>query len=111
MVLDFKKEIKRAAHAVRTGRPRSQQPEAHNGLLDLSRTKSENASSKMKLTAEQIVDYECDGFLVLENFVDDEACERLRARAEELVRDFDPQGVVSIFLPHEQTRTSDDYIL
>jgi phytanoyl-CoA hydroxylase len=51
------------------------------------------------------------GFLVLEDFVDEEACDRLRARAEELVRDFDPEGLVSIFSTHEQTRTSDDYFL
>jgi len=65
----------------------------------------------MPLRAEQIDDYERDGFLVLENFVDDEACDRLRARAEELVRDFDPEGLVSIFSTQEQTRTSDDYFL
>jgi phytanoyl-CoA hydroxylase len=66
---------------------------------------------QMKLNPEQIARYERDGFLVLENFVDDEACERLRARAEELVRDFDPKGLVSIFSTHEQTRASDDYFL
>jgi len=38
-------------------------------------------------------------------------CDRLRQRAEELVHDFDPQGVVSIFSTHEQTRSSDDYFL
>lgn len=65
----------------------------------------------MKLTDEQITAYERDGFLVLEDFVDEEACERLRARAAELVRDFDPEGLVSIFSTHEQTRTSDDYFL
>lgn len=65
----------------------------------------------MTLNPEQIAGYERDGFLVLENFVNEDACKRLRARAEELVRNFDPQGVVSIFSTHEQTRTSDDYFL
>jgi phytanoyl-CoA hydroxylase len=65
----------------------------------------------MKLTPAQISSYDRDGFLVLEDFVEAEACDRLRARAAELVRDFDPQGVVSIFSTHEQTRTSDDYFL
>src|SRR2546430_17289310 len=37
--------------------------------------------------------------------------DRLCARAEELVRDFDPKGVVSIFSTHEQTRSSNDYFL
>ena len=48
---------------------------------------------------------------MLERFVVEEACERLRARAAELVRDFDPEGLISIFSTHEQTRTSDDYFL
>ena len=39
------------------------------------------------------------------------ACDRLRGRAEELVREFDPQEIVSIFSTHEQTRTSDEYFL
>jgi phytanoyl-CoA hydroxylase len=55
--------------------------------------------------------YERDGFLVLPDFVSRAACDRLRARAEELVRDFDPAGIVSIFSTREQTRTSDDYFL
>jgi len=60
---------------------------------------------------EQIQRYEEDGYLVLREFVEGSACDRLRQRAEELVRDFDPQGIVSIFSTHEQTRTSDDYFL
>jgi len=66
---------------------------------------------KMPLKAEQAAAYDRDGFLVLKNFVDAAACDALRARAEELIRDFDPNGVVSIFSTHEQTRTSDDYFL
>jgi phytanoyl-CoA hydroxylase len=65
----------------------------------------------MLLTPEQLARYDRDGFLVLENFMDEQACDRLRERAAELVRDFDPQGLVSIFSTHEQTRTSDDYFL
>jgi len=65
----------------------------------------------MKLTTEQIATYDRDGFLVVANSVDESACDSLRARAEELVRDFDPAGVVSIFSTHEQTRCSDDYFL
>jgi phytanoyl-CoA dioxygenase PhyH len=60
----------------------------------------------MKLNPDQIAAYKRDGFLVLEDFVDQSACDGLRARAEDLVRDFDPAGVVSIFSTHEQTRTS-----
>jgi phytanoyl-CoA hydroxylase len=50
-----------------------------------------------------------DGFLVLEDFIDTTTCDALRARAEQLVKDFDPAGVVSIFTTHEQSRLSDDY--
>jgi phytanoyl-CoA hydroxylase len=59
----------------------------------------------------ELAQYEHDGFLVLPDFVSPAACDRLRARAEELVRDFDPAGIVSIFSTREQTRTSDDYFL
>src|ERR1043166_6646589 len=64
----------------------------------------------MRLSAEQISEYERDGFLIIEDFVDAGSCDRLRARAAELVREFDP-SVVSVFSTHEQTRTSDDYFL
>ena len=63
------------------------------------------------LSTEQIDKYERDGFLVIEKFVPAQHCDHLRARAEELVRGFDPSGVTSIFSTHEQTRTSDDYFL
>jgi phytanoyl-CoA hydroxylase len=64
-----------------------------------------------QLTDEQLARFERDGFLVLEEFVGREACEALRARAAELVAEFDPSGVRSIFSTTEQTRTSDDYFL
>jgi phytanoyl-CoA hydroxylase len=66
---------------------------------------------RMSLDSDQLGAYDRDGFLVLENFVDAASCDRLRARAAELVREFDPQGLVSVFSTHEQTRTSDDYFL
>ena len=66
---------------------------------------------KPRVTREQLAEYERDGFLVLEKFADPSACDRLRSRAEELVREFDPAGIMSIFSTHEQTRTSDDYFL
>ena len=66
---------------------------------------------RMTLNSEQLATYERDGLLVLEDFVDENGCDHLRARAEELVRDFDPEGLVSIFSTKEQTRTSDDYFL
>ena len=63
------------------------------------------------MNSAELDQYERDGFLVLPEFVTPTACDRLRARAGELVRDFDPAGIVSIFSTREQTRTSDDYFL
>jgi phytanoyl-CoA hydroxylase len=63
------------------------------------------------LSREQTQTYERDGFLALEKFIPTAECDRLRARAEQLVHDFDPEGIVSIFSTREQTRTSDDYFL
>ena len=62
-------------------------------------------------TDQQLSQYNRDGFLVLEDFVDHAACDRLRDRAERLVHDFDPAGVISIFSTHEQSRLTDDYFL
>ncbi|HST51482.1 MAG TPA: phytanoyl-CoA dioxygenase family protein [Pyrinomonadaceae bacterium] len=62
------------------------------------------------LTPEQLEAYGRDGFLVVENFVSPEACDRLRARAEELVAAFEPE-TVSVFSTREQTCTSDEYFL
>jgi phytanoyl-CoA hydroxylase len=63
------------------------------------------------MNASELAQYERDGFLVLKDFVSHDACDTLHARADELVRGFDPAGVVSIFSTREQTRTSDDYFL
>ena len=65
----------------------------------------------MKLTPQQLADYERDGFLVIEDFVSREACEQLKHRADELVARFEVEGIASIFSTHEQTRTSDDYFM
>jgi phytanoyl-CoA hydroxylase len=65
----------------------------------------------MKISPEQLEGYSRDGFVVLRDFVKPSACDRLRARAEQLVHDFDPRGIVSIFSTREQNRRSDDYFL
>ena len=59
----------------------------------------------------QVEKYERDGLLVLEDFIAAGASDQLRGRAEQLVREFDPRGIVSIFSTHEQSRTSDEYFL
>ena len=64
-----------------------------------------------RLTEELRARYERDGFLLLEDFKSAEDCARLRERAAELVREFDPASSRSVFSTHEQTRTSDEYFL
>lgn len=59
---------------------------------------------------QELVRYRRDGFLVLENFVAAEACDRLRARANELVAAFDPGGeILPIFTTKNHAR--DQYFL
>ncbi|WP_207484772.1 phytanoyl-CoA dioxygenase family protein [Arenibaculum pallidiluteum] len=52
-----------------------------------------------------------DGFLVIERFADEAACDALRARMAELVADFDPAGLASVFSSRNQDATFDRYIL
>lgn len=66
---------------------------------------------EMQITPEQIEQYQERGYLVLDGFADEGECDQLRARAEELVQEFDPADVVSIFSTHEQNRLTDDYFL
>lgn len=54
--------------------------------------------------------YDRDGFLVLEGFVDAAACDTLVGRAAELVQAFRPE-IPSIFTTREETRRTDAYFL
>ncbi len=65
----------------------------------------------MSATPERLALYERDGFVVLEDFVPPAECDRLRARAAELVEAFEPGALLSVFSTNEQTRTSDEYFL
>ena len=65
----------------------------------------------MQVSVQHVKQYESDGFLVLEGFANEEDCDRLRARAEELVQEFDPAEVVSIFSTKEQNRLTDEYFM
>ena len=55
--------------------------------------------------------FEKEGYLILENFNTEAACDSLMKRGEELTLDFDYNGHPSVFQTSEQTRTSDDYFL
>ena len=65
----------------------------------------------MLLTQRQIKSFEQNGYLVLENFVSQEDCDKLRGRASKIVEDFDSSESVSIFTTNEQTRYSDHFFL
>ena len=65
----------------------------------------------MMTSPAQLEQYQRDGFLVLPGFAEDEECDALRARAEELVQEFEPAQVVSIFTTHEQSRVADEYFM
>jgi phytanoyl-CoA hydroxylase len=63
------------------------------------------------LSTQQLAAYKRDGYLVLERFADEAECDQLRARAQQLVHEFDPAEVVSIFSTHAQNRLTDEYFL
>src|SRR5215204_5113499 len=65
----------------------------------------------MSISEQQVAQYQEHGFLVLEGFADEGECDDLRSRAEELVQQFNPLEVVSIFSTHEQNRLTDEYFL
>ena len=65
----------------------------------------------MGITRVQLERYQREGFLVLEDFVDANTCDSLRAQAEQLVRDFDPRIAISIFSTAQQNHLRDDYSL
>jgi phytanoyl-CoA hydroxylase len=63
------------------------------------------------ISNQQLSEYRDRGFVVLEGFASESECDELRARAEEMVQQFDPAEIVSIFSTHEQNRLADDYFL
>ena len=52
-----------------------------------------------------------EGFIVIEQFYDSLECDNLRKRAKELVNNFDPSTVQSIFDTKKQQHAEDDYFL
>ena len=61
------------------------------------------------LSEEMVRDFRESGVLVLEGFVSADACEHLRTRIGELINDFDPASVSSVFSAMEQTQLGDRY--
>jgi phytanoyl-CoA hydroxylase len=61
------------------------------------------------LPDEAVRAFRSDGVLVIERFVPPAACDRLRARAVELVEAFDPSGHRTVFSTHDQRHARDRY--
>jgi phytanoyl-CoA hydroxylase len=65
----------------------------------------------MVITKSELDSYYRNGFLVIENFVAAGECDLLRKRAEDLVNEFEPTGLISLFSTREQSRIADEYFL
>ena len=65
------------------------------------------------LAAEQLRDWERDGFLVLPGFVPRERCEALKAHVEDTLAAIDPErdGGLTVFSTTEQSHTQDEWFL
>ena len=75
------------------------------------RPKSFAAPQDGRLSQDMIDAFEHDGVIVLRDFVPVSECRRLRDRALELVDNFDPESVRSIFSTTKQTQLNDDYFV
>ena len=64
-----------------------------------------------RLSDKMLADFRESGVLVLRNFVSIDKCDELRARAAELVADFDPSEVQSVFSTTKQTQLDDNYFI
>jgi phytanoyl-CoA hydroxylase len=57
----------------------------------------------------KLLEFQENGFLVLENFVSEEFCDKLRNYTLHMVSSFDTEGIRAIFTTNEQSRVTDDY--
>ncbi len=64
-----------------------------------------------RLSPAMVSAYAESGFIVLRDFVSLAACRRLRDRVSELVREFDPDKVRSVFSTTQQTQLTDRYFI
>ncbi|WP_197493145.1 phytanoyl-CoA dioxygenase family protein [Woeseia oceani] len=63
------------------------------------------------LSNEMLAAYRMHGVLILDGFVSRSQCDALRDRALELVADFDPASIRSIFSTTDQTQLDDTYFI
>lgn len=71
--------------------------------------KTFTAPAEGELTPAMIAAFEDAGVIALEGFVSRDQCDALRARANELVDDFDPQTVRSVFSTTRNEQLDDSY--
>ena len=64
-----------------------------------------------KISHPDIESFRENGFLVLPDFVPEEKCLELKARALEIVNETDPSEIASTFSTTEQSHTQDEYFL
>jgi phytanoyl-CoA hydroxylase len=64
-----------------------------------------------KLSEEMIAAYREAGVMILYDFVSRDACERLRARARQLVDEFEPAEVRTVFSSQTNSQLDDSYFL
>ena len=64
-----------------------------------------------KLTSAMVADYREAGVLILRDFVSRDACDRLRQRMLEMVDDFDPTEVRTVFSTTSDAHQADDYFV
>jgi phytanoyl-CoA hydroxylase len=69
------------------------------------------AASDGQLSDEMLGAFHDEGVLILRDFVPIEECEALKKRALELVDDFDPEEVRSVFSTTSQTQLDDTYFI
>jgi len=69
------------------------------------------APSDAQLTDEMLAAFHDAGVLILRDLVSAEGCQALRSRALELVNEFDPEEVHSVFSTTRQTQLDDTYFI
>lgn len=82
-----------------------------NFAVNLDMLPSFTAPRDGHLTAAMLTAYRQAGVIILEDFVTSEACASLRERAFELVEEFDPTEVHSVFSSTSQTQGDDSYFI
>ena len=82
---------------------------AGNGRKTIDSIPTFKASDDGQLSEAEVAAFEAAGVIVVEDFVSQDDCGRLRERAGELVEAFDPESVRTVFSTTKQTQLNDEY--